>query len=145
MIKKILGDEVITLHPRAGDVYTMDGVMQQNYVHGILACSQRKDEKGMVHGAKGNRIAMIFRSGNRLEVKEDHGTLVTDLRGVIREPIKTHVDPIADLVPGKCYTKQKLKDMGAHTNYPGGVSGRSETGADSICVVRNCAKVCEYL
>lgn len=142
-IEKEVGDEELTLYPHAGDVYTMDGRMQRHYVHGILENPQRKDEKGRIRGVEGNRIALILRSGNRLEVKDDHGKLVSDLNGVVREPIETHVDPIAGLVPGECYLKQQLADIGAHTNYPGGVSGRAETGADAICLSRNCERVSE--
>ena len=140
-IKKVAGDEELTIYTEAGDLYTMDAEMQRHYVHGILENPQRKDENGCIRGVEGNRIAMIFRSGNRLEVQEDHGTLVSDLKGVVRAPIKTHVDPIADLVPGECYRKQQLADIGAHTNYAGGVRGRAETGADTICISRNCERV----
>lgn len=138
-----MGDEELSLFPHAGDVYTMDSEMQRHYVHGILENSQRKDEEDRIRGVKGNRIALIFRSGNRLIVKDDHGELVSDLKGVVRLPIPTHVDHIPDLKVGECYTKQQLKDMGAHTNCPGGVSGRAKTGADAVCVSRNCPMVSE--
>ena len=40
-----LKDEKIVLHLRRGDGYAMDGEMQKNYTHGVLAASEARGNR----------------------------------------------------------------------------------------------------
>jgi len=121
------GDEELEIFVEPGDVYEMDGDMQDSYVHGVPSVKNQID-----HETK--RIAIVFRYGEERFFQKDTGKSVTDLspRDVT---IKYNFGRnIQGLEEGALYTRNELRERGYHSAQQRGISGNIQQGCDAIIV-----------
>jgi hypothetical protein len=121
--------ERVVLTLGTGDGYSMDGVMQQHYTHGVERVTTRR--KGLNQEGSNGRIAMVFRQGNKVTYKDDSGSPCLDLKppDTVQEP---KFGAIPGLVEGHIYSRGQLHALGAHRSQHRGVSGNQFQGCDAI-------------
>mmetsp|Transcript_5069 Transcript_5069/g.7353 ORF Transcript_5069/g.7353 Transcript_5069/m.7353 type:complete len:589 (-) Transcript_5069:81-1847(-) len=125
------GDEQIEMYPIPGDGYQMDGGMQAGYLHGILKQHSTSEQQ-----PQSRRLAIVFRHGKEVMVREDSGIVMNDLSPPNRI-IRYHFGPmIHALREGHLYKRTQLFHLNAHQAFRKGVSGNRDQGCDAIVVSR---------
>lgn len=128
-IQSDLKDEKIVLYLRTGDGYAMDGLMQQNYTHGVppvAGCNQecKSDDR---------RISIVFRHGKKKVYPKESGWPCMDLnRPTGRNPV--YHGNIQGLLAGHLYSREVICRIHAHNSPQSGVSGNRKDGCDAIVV-----------
>lgn len=97
------GDEQYLLLVGAGDAYSMDGIMQLYYVHGVP--SSLGDEQN-------GRIALVLRHGMFARYIRDSGQALDNVEP--RIVIERSFGRIQGLVEGDSYSRAELRELGAH-------------------------------
>eukprot|EP00934_Nitzschia_sp_Nitz4_P000267 Nitzschia sp. Nitz4//scaffold75_size92586//56569//58519//NITZ4_004860-RA/size92586-augustus-gene-0.90-mRNA-1//-1//CDS//3329557720//267//frame0 len=131
------GDERITLSFLPGDVYTMDGEMQKNYVHSIPrehATQMTAPEKGVRYTK--HRLVIVLRVGEQKTFTTDSGDQC-DALFPDRTSSGYKFGRIEGICEGHVYTRRELLDSGAHGAAQRGVSGTEDKGCDAIIVSGN--------
>jgi len=123
------GDEQFELFLDAGDAYSMDGVLQKHYEHGVP--SDQKSVDGSPGGQQ-KRIAIVFRRGQQVDQQNDSGQSFASLQP--RIPVPHKIGSIQGLHEGLTYTRVQLNDMYAHRSQQRGISGNQLVGCDAIIV-----------
>ena len=123
------GDEQFELYMDAGDAYSMDGVLQKHYEHGVP--SDQKSVDGSPGGQQ-KRIAIVFRRGQQVDQQNDSGQPFASLQP--RVPVPYKIGSIQGLQEGLTYTRVQLNDMYAHRSQQRGISGNQLVGCDAIIV-----------
>jgi len=130
-----VGDEQFELFLDAGDAYSMDGEMQQHYVHSVPC------DKNSVHGGnveqdgqqqQQKRIAVVFRRGLQLEQKADSGKPSASLQPRVLVPYI--FGRMKSIKEGSTYSRIEINDLHAHRSQQKGVSGGRDSGCDAIIV-----------
>ena len=125
--------ERVVLYLRTGDGYSMDGVMQQHYTHGVERVTAKELTKPDHQEGKNGRIAIVFRNGIKVLYKEDSGSPCLDLK----PPEfcgKLTFGNVQGLVEGNIYSRGQLSNLGAHRSQQRGASGNQGMGCDAIIV-----------
>jgi len=161
--KDLQQDELFELFLDAGDSYSMDGLMQQYYIHSV-PCDKKsvattnvpKQQQDEGHSSpqdqeqqqqEQQRIAIVFRRGDQTMQGRDSGRPFASL--IPRPPISytfgNHLaldantttlsnDDSLTLTEADTYTRNQLWEMGAHHSLQKGVSGNQKIGCDAIIV-----------
>ena len=122
--------ERVVLYLRTGDGYSMDGVMQQHYTHGVERVTAKELKKPGDQEGKNGRIAIVFRNGTKVLYEHDSGSPCLDLKPL--EDWELTFGNIDGLVEGNIYSRGQLKNLGAHRGQQRGVSGNQVMGCDAI-------------
>ena len=124
------GDEQIELYPMAGDAYSMDGQVQNGYVHAMLKVIKSNNQQNNEF----QRMAIIFRNGIT-KCCHDNGQEVETDAPPFRK-IEYSFGPIGSIHEGMCYSREYLYNCGGHINDRGSISGNKKIGCPSIIVCR---------
>ena len=125
------GDQQLELFPMIGDVYTMDELVQEYYVHAMMKTKEPNEEN-----CNFQRMSIIFRNGEAKTCK-DNGWHVEDC-----SPSKPNEYVFGNmsgvLQEGECYSRGELLKCHAHVNRQGNIAGNMSVGCPSI-IVKNLA------
>lgn len=124
-----VGDEKIELFLQPGDVFAMDGKMQDHYLHSVPKRDKKTDETdGEVY-----RLSVIFRSGTKVYVTKDSGKPCANLCPKVRTK-QVFGNMIEGLVEGQTYRRREMFEKSYHRMPQSGVSGNIKGGTDAIVV-----------
>ncbi|CAB9499290.1 expressed unknown protein [Seminavis robusta] len=134
------GDYELKIYCSAGDSYSMDGKMQENYVHALPQASTKGKPQA-------RRIALIFRHGDKIKTSIDNGFRAKTMEGKL--PLtpeqKYAFGPYRDFVTeGAVYDRTYLLKSRAFSSIQGGVSGSKSYGCNAIVVSRQSMELHEY-
>eukprot|EP00977_Amphora_coffeiformis_P005105 scaffold1071_cov166-Amphora_coffeaeformis.AAC.13 len=123
------GEEKVVLLLRQGDVYQMDGALQQNYVHSVPPCPKNNSEE-LGNDDDGRRLAIVFRKGKRVDYPKDNGEPVYDLKPPPK--LEYRIGVIEGLQYGGIYKRSELFALRAHQAAQRSISGSIHAGCDAL-------------
>lgn len=125
-----VGAEKIRLILKEGDVYCMDGEMQENYVHSLPKMNTGKNDDS---DSPKRRFVIVFRDGQFLtDDRVDRGKPVPNLE----PPPKLNLTfgEIPKLDYNKVYTRKELYESGGHAQAQKSVYGNQKDGCAALIV-----------
>ena len=117
----------IKLFLGAGDIYSMDGEMQENYVHSV---PKRKSKYENEEVKPRQRLVIVFRDGRRVMVPRDNGVPVAEFN--LPKTVSYTFGQIDGLSFASVHSRTELKKMKAFQLSHRSISGSAESGVDAV-------------
>jgi hypothetical protein len=124
-LKPLEGDAQIELILGPGNASVMDGQMQASYLHSVPPDPTQDNQDNV------ERIAIVFRTGEKRFFTKDSGRVCTDLSPKVKKNYNFGNRPMKE---GTVYIRRGLYAMEAHLGQQHGISGNHNVGSDAMMV-----------